>query len=98
MSVFFDDKTIINGYSDIDRFVFEAEVKRQGVDPKKLKSFFKKNKFIYNSTKSILLKSHCINYQLIYHLKLSYPFLKIPFLNIFTTMNKVNENSLKIRN
>ena len=91
---FFDDKTIINGYSDIDRFVFEAS-KKTGVDPKKLKSFFKKNKFIYNSTKSIFIEKSLHKLSTYLSFKTFLSFLKIPFLNIFTTMNKVNENSLK---
>jgi len=91
---FFKDKTTIHGYSDIDRFVFEAS-KKTGIDPKKLKSFFKKNKFIYNSTKSIFIEKSLHKLSTYLSFKTFLSFLKIPFLNIFNTMNKVNENSLK---
>ena len=70
---FFNDKTIIHGYSDIDRFIFEAS-KKTGIDPKKLKSFSRKINLYIILLNLFLLKSHYTNYQLIYHLKLSYPF------------------------
>ena len=91
---FFNDGTIINAYSDRAKFVQEASGKTK-VSSRDIYKYLKYVSFLYKSTNKIFIEKslHKLSTYLSFQTFIS--FIKIPFLNIFTTMNKVNSKRLK---
>ena len=86
---FYKDGTKIIGHSNHDLFSDEV-FNKTGVKREKVIGHLKKSKFIYDTTKSLFLEKslHKISTYLSLNTLLS--FLKLPFLNIFKTMDEVN--------
>ena len=91
---FFEDGTKITGYSNLKKFAMEV-FKKTKTPAKYIFKHLKKSKFIYNATKFIFLEQslHKISTYISFNTLIS--FLKIPFLNIFKSMNRVNKKTLK---
>ena len=91
---FFEDGTKITGYSNLKKFAMEV-FKKTKTPAKYIFKHLKKSKFIYNATKFIFLEQslHKISTYISFNTLIS--FLKIPFLNIFKSMNSVNKKTLK---
>jgi len=89
---FYEDGTRISAHADIT--VFADEIARKTTDTaEKVKKHLKKSKFIYGATEEQFLNKslHKIGSFLSFSTIIS--ILKLPFLNIFSSMNKVNENT-----
>lgn len=89
---FYEDGTQIIASSDIDAFA--AEMERKTTDSaEKVKKHLNKSAFIYGATKDQFLNKslHTINSFLSFSTLVA--IFKMPFLNIFNTMNQVNENT-----
>ena len=91
---FYDDGVVIRGFSNPDKFVSEAK-KKTGTDGYIIKKYLRTIKFMYLSTYFIFLEKslHKISTYLSFRTFIS--ILKIPFLNLFTTMNSFNQSRLK---
>ena len=94
---FYEDGTIIKAYSDQKKLVSEISQKTK-VSKKIISKYLRKNKFIFDSTSHLFLEKslHKIKSYLSFKVLLS--FLKLPFLNLFRTMNQVNEKTFKNKN
>jgi phytoene desaturase len=89
---FYEDGTRISAHSDIA--VFADEIGRKTTDTaEKIKKHLKKSKFIYQATEEQFLNKslHKISSFLSFSTLAS--ILKLPFLNIFSSMNQVNESA-----
>ena len=86
---FYEDGTRISAYSDINQFANEIEKKTTDT-AKKVKEHLNKSKFIYQATEEQFLNKslHKIKSFLSFNTVVS--ILKLPFLNIFSSMHQVN--------
>ena len=91
---FFDDGTILNTFSDNDRFINEVTTKLD-VNAQLVRKYLKHVSFLFNSTHKIFIQKslHKLSTYLSFETLIS--FFKIPFLGIFNTMNKINSLRLK---
>ena len=91
---FFDDQTIINGFSDIEKFGQEVE-KKTKVESNQVIDYLKKSKFIYDTTAPLFLNQslHKLKTFLSFNVFLS--MIKLPFLGVFKSMNAANERQFK---
>jgi phytoene desaturase len=91
---FFDDGLVLNGFSDPKKFAKEAELKTS-VKAKDVLAFFKKSKFIYDSTVFLFLKSSLHKLSTYFSLKVFLSMIKLPFMGVFLSMNDSNKIQLK---
>jgi len=89
---FYEDGTQIVASSDIDTFAAEMEQKTTD-SAEKVKNHLEKSAFIYDVTKEQFLNKslHKITSFLSFSTLVSV--IKLPFLNIFSSMNQVNESA-----
>lgn len=89
---FYEDGTRISAHSDINRFADEIG-KKTTDSAEKVKKHLKKSEFIYHATNEQFLNKslHKIGSFLSFNTLAS--IVKLPFLNIFSSMNQVNENA-----
>ncbi|MBC7556726.1 MAG: phytoene desaturase [Chryseobacterium sp.] len=89
---FYEDGTRITASSDID--VFAAEMERKTTDSaKKIKKHLEKSKFIYGVTEEQFLRKSLHKIASFLSLSTLAAVIKLPFLNIFSSMNEVNEKA-----
>ena len=91
---FFDDKTIINGFSDIEKFGQEVE-KKTRVGSNQIIDYLKKSKFIYDTTAPLFLNQSLHKLKTFLSLKVFFSVIKLPFLGVFKSMNDVNKSQFK---
>lgn len=91
---FFDDKTIINGFSDIEKFGQEVENKTK-VKSNAIIDYLKKSKFIYETTAPLFLNKSLHKHKTFLSLKVFFSLIKLPFLGIFKSMNDANKSQFK---
>lgn len=91
---FYEDGTNLTAYADIDRFAREVDEKLD-VSAKKVKKQLNKSAFIYRATAGLFLEQSLHIWKTYLKWSTLISFLKIPFLSIFTTMNKANQKVLK---
>ncbi len=91
---FFDDGTVLNGFSDPTNFAKEASSKTS-VKSKDVLKHLKQSKFIYDSTAFLFLRKSLHKCKSYLSLKVLWAFIKLPFLHIFSSMNAVNTKALK---
>ena len=91
---FYEDETIIKGWGNSEKFADEIYSKLK-IPNNKIIKHLKKSKFIFNATNKLFLEKslHKISTYLSFNTFKS--ILKLPFLNINKSMNKVNEKALK---
>ena len=87
---FFNDKTSIVARSNIKDFASECS-KKFNVKEKKIIKFLNKSKYIYNNTSFIFLEKSLHKVSSFLSFKVLKSLLLIPTLNIFKTMNSVNQ-------
>jgi phytoene desaturase len=87
---FFEDHTMIIGYSDSNLLAKELS-KKTNVKSSKVLYHLKKSAFLYNSTRRLFLENslHKINTYL--NFKSFIAVCKLPFLDLFTSMSKRNK-------
>jgi phytoene desaturase len=89
---FYEDGTQIEASSDIDTFA--AEMERKTTDSAdNIKKHLKKSAFIYGVTNDQFLNKSLHKIESFLSFSTVVAILKAPFLNIFTSMNQVNENA-----
>ncbi len=87
---FYEDGTRISAYKEIDRFA--EEIDRNTKDSaEKVKKHLNKSKFIYRATEEQFLNRSLHKVRSFLSFSTVVSILKLPFLNIFRTMNQVNE-------
>jgi len=87
---FYEDGTRISAYKEIDRFA--EEIDRNTKDSaEKVKKHLNKSKFIYGATEEQFLNRSLHKVRSFLSFSTLVSILKLPFLNIFSTMNQVNE-------
>lgn len=91
---FYEDGTRLTAYADKERFAVEVEEKL-GVPANKTRKQLTKSAFIYEATEGLFLQQSLHKWKTYLKWSTFVSFLKIPFLNIFTTMNKANKRALK---
>ena len=87
---FYEDGTIIRAYSDNKKLASEIS-KKTKVSKKTIYKYLNKNKFIFNSTSHLFLEKSLHKIKSYLSLKVLISFFKLPFLNLFKTMNEVNK-------
>lgn len=89
---FYEDGTQISASADIDTFA--AEIEQKTTDTAyKVKKHLKKSAFIYEATKEQFLNKSLHKVSSFLSISTLYSVIKLPFLNIFSSMNQVNENT-----
>lgn len=91
---FYEDDTSLIAYANIEHFANEAAIKT-GVDAKRVITHLNKSAYIYRSTAHLFLEKslHKISSYLTF--KTFWSVLQLPFLKIFTSMDRFNKNALK---
>ena len=91
---FYSDGTSLTAYSDVEKFIREA-VSKTGVEEKILRNHLNKSRFIFDATSHLFIERslHKISSYLRFQTFLS--ILKLPFLDIFKTMDDSNSHSLR---
>lgn len=90
---FYEDGTIVKGFSNGGLFAKEIKTKL-GVSEDVVKKHLLKSKFIFNSVNSLFLEKSLHKLRTYLSFKTLFSFLKLPFLNIGTSMNEFNEKHL----
>ena len=87
---FYEDGTVIRAYSDNEKLKNEIYDKTN-VPKKTIQRYLDKNTFIFNATNHLFLEKslHKLKSYISFRVLLS--FFKLPFLNLFRTMNQVNK-------
>lgn len=89
---FYEDGTRIAASSDID--VFADEMERKTTDSaEKIKKHLEKSKFIYSVTEEQFLRKSLHKIDSFLSLSTLAAVVKLPFLDIFSSMNQVNEKT-----
>jgi phytoene desaturase len=89
---FYEDGTRIAASSDIE--VFADEMERKTTDSaEKIKKHLEKSKFIYSVTEEQFLRKSLHKLNSFLSLSTLTAVFKLPFLNIFSSMNQVNEKT-----
>lgn len=91
---FYEDGTRISAHSDIDVFAKEIEDKTTD-SAEKVKNHLKKSAFIYRATQDQFLNKSLHKIKSFLSLSTLVAIFKLPFLNIFSSMNQVNESRFK---
>jgi phytoene desaturase len=87
---FYEDGTRISASADISTFANEIE-KKTTDSAEKVKKHLRKSKFIYGVTKEQFLEKSLHKIESFLSLSTLVSLVKLPFLNIFRSMNQVNE-------
>jgi phytoene desaturase len=91
---FYEDGTRISAHSDID--VFAQEIEKNTTDSaENVKKHLKKSAFIYGATQDQFLNKSLHKIKSFLSLSTLVAIFKLPFLNIFSSMNEVNESRFK---
>lgn len=91
---FFEDGTFIKTSADVDEFAKEIENKT--IDSAtSIKKHLKKSAFIYQATSTLFLNKSLHKLTSYFSINTFISILKLPFLNIFSSMNRVNERVFK---
>jgi phytoene desaturase len=91
---FYEDGTRISASSDID--IFADEIANKTTDSaEQIKKHLRKSKFIYSATEEQFLNKSLHKISSFLSLSTFISILKLPFLNIFSSMNQVNEKAFK---
>jgi phytoene desaturase len=90
---FYGDGTVLTATRDHEIFAREAAVKT-GIDQEKIHAHLSKSRYIYKVTAKLFLQQSLHKLRTYLSLSTLWSFVQIPFLNIFTTMNKANERAL----
>jgi phytoene desaturase len=91
---FYEDGTRISAHSDID--VFAQEIEKNTTDSaENVKKHLKKSAFIYGATQDQFLNKSLYKIRSFLSLSTLVAIFKLPFLDIFSSMNQVNENRFK---
>jgi phytoene desaturase len=89
---FYEDGTRISANRDVN--VFADEIGRKTTDSAdKIKKHLKKSHFIYDATEEQFLKKSLHKLDSFLSFSTAVSILKFPFLNIFSSMNEVNEKA-----
>jgi phytoene desaturase len=89
---FYEDGTRISASADID--VFADEIERKTTDSaERVKKHLKKSKFIYGTTEEQFLNKSLHKIGSFISFSTIASVVKLPFLNIFSSMNQVNKNA-----
>ena len=91
---FYEDGTHITAFSKPLDFANEVQLKTNASSQSVLKHL-KKSAFIYNATEQLFLKKSLHKIKTYFSFSTLFSFLKLPFLNIFNTMDSVNRKRLK---
>ena len=91
---FYEDGTIIKGWGNQDLFAKEIKEKL-GVSEDVVIGYLSKSKFIFNTVNALFLEKSLHKFKTYFSFETLFSFLKLPFLNISTSMNDVNEKSLE---
>ena len=91
---FFDDQTIINGFSDIEKFGQEVE-KKTKVESNQVIDYLKKSKFIYDTTAPLFLNQSLHKLKTFLSFKVFLSMINLPFLGVFSSMNTANESQFE---
>jgi phytoene desaturase len=89
---FYEDGTRISASADINAFADEIE-KKTSDTAEKVKNHLEKSKFIYGVTKEQFLEKSLHKIESFLSWSTLVALIKLPFLNIFSSMNQVNEKS-----
>lgn len=87
---FYEDGTVINGYIDSKKFAHEVN-KKTGVSEKLIIKHINKNLFLFDSTSFLFLEKSLHKIKTYFSFRVFIAFLKLPFLQIFESMNTVNK-------
>tara|TARA_B100000902_G_scaffold292852_1_gene279331 strand:- start:203 stop:1660 length:1458 start_codon:yes stop_codon:yes gene_type:complete len=89
---FYEDGTVIRAYSDNEKLKNEI-YEKTNVPKKTIQRYLDKNTFIFNATNHLFLEKslHKLKSYISFRVLLS--FFKLPFLNLFRTMNQVNKKT-----
>jgi phytoene desaturase len=89
---FYEDGTQISASADLDTFAAEIEHKTTD-SAEKVKKHLQKSAFIYETTKEQFLNKSLHKVASFLSISTLFSVVKLPFLNIFSSMNQVNENT-----
>ena len=91
---FYEDGTVIKAYSDVMKF--SEELFNQTKTPKhQTINYLKENEFIFKATSYLFLEKSLHKLKTYLSFKVLLSALKIPFLNLFSTMNEINSKRFK---
>ena len=91
---FYEDGTVIKAYSDVMKF--SEELFNQTKTPKhQTINYLKENEFIFKATSYLFLEKSLHKLKTYLSFKVLLSALKIPFLNLFSTMNEINNKRFK---
>lgn len=91
---FFADGTRLKASANRSDFIKEAE-QNTGVNPSDVENHLKQSEYIYQSTAHLFLEKSLHKVSSYLSLKTMGSILKLPFLNIFTSMNEANRKALR---
>ena len=91
---FYEDGISIIAHAKTADFAKEV-YEKTGVSTSKIIKYINHNTFIFNSTSHLFLEKSLHKLKSYLSLKVFYSFLKIPFLNMFSSMSKVNDKKFK---
>ena len=91
---FYEDGTAIKGYGDANKFAKEVEEKLK-VNSNLVEKHLSKSAFIYDATSELFLEKSLHKLSTYISFSTFKSFLKLPFLNINSSMDKVNKKALK---
>lgn len=91
---FYEDGTSIIAHAKTADFAKEV-YEKTSVSKSKIIKYINHNTFIFNSTSHLFLEKSLHKLKSYLSLKVFYSFLKIPFLNMFSSMSKVNDKKFK---
>ena len=91
---FYEDGTTLTATADVQTFAQEAEAKT-GIPANRIIKHLKKSQYIYRSTSDLFLNRSLHKVSSYLQLDTLWSVMQLPFLNIFTSMHKANEQALK---
>jgi phytoene desaturase len=91
---FYEDGTLISANSDINIFADEID-KKTSDSAESVKKHLKKSQFIYKATEEQFLNKSLHKIESFLSFSALASIFKLPFLNIFSSMNQVNEKAFK---
>jgi len=91
---FYEDGISIIAHAKTADFAKEV-YEKTSVSKSKIIKYINHNTFIFNSTSHLFLEKSLHKLKSYLSLKVFYSFLKIPFLNMFSSMSKVNDKKFK---
>lgn len=89
---FFEDGDIIKGYANSQQFANEI-YKKANIPKNTTLRFLRRNAFIFNSTNYLFLEKSLHKLKTYLSFRVLFSALKIPWLNLFSSMHTVNSNT-----